>query len=150
MPVEIGIAEILKMKTFSAGGLTDYEEKAQVAARAMETENAIYVHLKGPDEFGHDGDAIGKMKNIEEIDRRFFGTILDNIDTGKVAVVVSADHSTPCINKGHSDDPVPVLVSGDSVKKDGSVRYTEMNAKIGSIGLLEGAQVLKTAIQLIK
>ena len=26
----------------------------------METENAIYVHLKGPDEFGHDGDAIGK------------------------------------------------------------------------------------------
>jgi 2,3-bisphosphoglycerate-independent phosphoglycerate mutase len=150
MPVEIGIAEILKMKTFSAGGLTDYEKKAQVAAKAMETENAIYVHLKGPDEFGHDGDALGKMKNIEEIDRRFFGTLLDNIDTAKVAVVVSADHSTPCINKGHSDDPVPVLVSADSVKKDNSERFTEKNAKVGSIGLLEGAQVLKTALQLIK
>lgn len=150
MPVEIGIAEILKMKTFSAGGLTDYEEKARVAAKAMETENAIYVHLKGPDEFGHDGDAIGKMKNIEEIDRRFFGTLLDSIDTSKVAVVISADHSTPCINKGHSDDPVPVLVSGDSVKKDNSQRFTEKDAKTGSIGLLEGAQVLKTALQLIK
>ena len=90
------------------------------------------------------------MKNIEEIDKRFFGTILDNIDTSTISVVVSADHSTPCINKGHSDDPVPILVSGDSVKKDNSVRYTELNAKIGSIGLLEGAQVLKTAIQLIK
>ncbi|MEM3143686.1 MAG: alkaline phosphatase family protein [Candidatus Nitrosotenuis sp.] len=150
MPVEIGIAEVLKMKTFSAGGLTDYEEKAKVAAKAMETENAIYVHLKGPDEFGHDGDAIGKMKNIEEIDRRFFGTLLDNIDTSKVVVVVSADHSTPCINKGHSDDPVPVLVSGDAIKKDSSSRFTEKNARIGSIGLLEGAQVLKTALQLIK
>jgi 2,3-bisphosphoglycerate-independent phosphoglycerate mutase len=150
MPVEIGIAEILKMRTFSAGGLTDYEEKARVAANAMSTENAIYVHLKGPDEFGHDGDALGKMKNIEEIDKRFFGTLLDNIDTSKVAVVVSADHSTPCINKGHSDDPVPILVSGDSVKKDTSVRFTEKNAKIGSIGLLEGAQVVKTALQLIK
>lgn len=150
MPVEIGIAEILKMKTFNAGGLTDYEEKARVAAKAMDTENAIYVHLKGPDEFGHDGDATGKMKNIEEIDRRFFGTLLDNIDTSKVAIVVSADHSTPCINKGHSDDPVPVLVSQDSVKKDNSVRFTERNAKVGSIGLLEGAQVLKTALQLIK
>ncbi|WP_268541096.1 alkaline phosphatase family protein [Candidatus Nitrosotenuis cloacae] len=150
MPVEIGIAEILKMKTFNAGGLTDYEEKARVAAKAMETENAIYVHLKGPDEFGHDGDATGKMRNIEEIDRRFFGTLLDNIDTSKVAIVVSADHSTPCINKGHSDDPVPVLVSQDSVKKDNSVRFTERNAKVGSIGLLEGAQVLKTALQLIK
>jgi 2,3-bisphosphoglycerate-independent phosphoglycerate mutase len=149
MPVEIGISEVLKMRTFSAGGLTDYEEKAQVAAKAMETENAIYVHLKGPDEFGHDGDAIGKMKNIEEIDKRFFGTLLDNIDTKKVAIVVSADHSTPCINKGHSDDPVPVLVSGDMVKKDNSARYTEKNAKVGSIGLLEGAQVVKTAIQMI-
>ncbi|HWP78832.1 MAG TPA: alkaline phosphatase family protein [Candidatus Nitrosotenuis sp.] len=150
MPVEIGISEILKMRTFSAGGLTDYEEKARVAAKAMDTENAIYVHLKGPDEFGHDGDAIGKMKNIEEIDKRFFGTLLDNIDTNKVSVVISADHSTPCINKGHSDDPVPVLVSGDSVKKDNSTRFTEKNAKIGSIGLLEGAQVLKTALQLIR
>ncbi|MGQ0772241.1 MAG: alkaline phosphatase family protein [Nitrososphaerota archaeon] len=150
MPVEIGISEVLKMRTFGAGGLTDYEEKAAVAAKAMSTENAIYVHLKGPDEFGHDGDALGKMKNIEEIDKRFFGTLLDHIDTSKVAVVISADHSTPCINKGHSDDPVPVLVSGDSVKKDNSVRFTEKNAKIGSIGLLEGAQVLKTALQMIK
>lgn len=150
MPVEIGIAEVLKMKTFSAGGLTDYEKKAEVAAKAMETENAIYVHLKGPDEFGHDGDALGKMKNIEEIDKRFFGALLDHIDLSKVAVVISADHSTPCINKGHSDDPVPVLVSGDSVKKDNSERFTEKSAKVGSIGLLEGAQVLKTAFQLIK
>ena len=115
MPVEIGISNILQMKAFSAGGLTDYEEKAKVAAKALNTENAIYVHLKGPDEFGHDGDAIGKMKNIEEIDRRFFGTLLENIDKENVVIVISADHSTPCINKGHSDDPVPLLVSGLSL-----------------------------------
>ncbi|MDE1868167.1 MAG: 2,3-bisphosphoglycerate-independent phosphoglycerate mutase, partial [Thaumarchaeota archaeon] len=95
MPVEIGIANVLKMQTFNAGGLTDYEEKARVAAKAMETQNAIYVHIKGPDEFGHDGDAVGKMKNIEEIDSRFFGTLLNSIDTSKVSVVISGDHSTP-------------------------------------------------------
>lgn len=150
MPVELGISQVLKMKAFEAGGLTDYEEKAKVAAKAMETQNAIYVHLKGPDEFGHDGDAIGKMKNIEEIDQRFFGTLLDNIDTSKVAVVISADHSTPCINKGHSDDPVPILVSGDSIKNDGTVRITENEAKKGSIGLIEGAQVVNTVLDLIK
>jgi len=150
MPVELGISQVLKMKAFKAGELTDYEEKARVAAKAMETQNAIYVHLKGPDEFGHDGDAIGKMKNIEEIDRRFFGTLLDNIDTNQVTVVISADHSTPCINKGHSDDPVPILVSGNSIKDDGTVRVTETEAKKGSIGLIEGAQVVKTALNLIK
>jgi len=150
MPVEIGISNVLEMKAYSAGGLTDYEEKATVAAKSMETENAIYVHLKGPDEFGHDGDAIGKMKNIEEIDDRFFGTLLENIDTSKVCVMISADHSTPCINKGHSDDPVPVLISGDKITNDGSERFTEEFAKKGEIGLLEGSQVVSKAIKIIK
>ena len=150
MPVEIGISEILKMKTYSAGGLTDYEKKAQVAAKAMDEQNAIYVHLKGPDEFGHDGDAHGKMKNIEEIDERFFGTLLNNIDASKVAIIISGDHSTPCIKKGHSDDPVPLLISGDMVTSDNSQRFTEKDGKMGKIGLIEGSQVVKTGIDIIK
>ena len=150
MPVEVGISNILKMRTYNAGGLTDYEEKASVAAQAMETENAIYVHLKGPDEFGHDGDAIGKMKNIEEIDKRFFGTLLDHIDVSKVAVMISADHSTPSIHKGHSADPVPLLISGDMITNDDTQRFTEAEAKNGAIGLIEGAQVVKTGIELFK
>lgn len=150
MPVEVGISNILKMRAYNAGGLTDYEEKASVAAQAMETENAIYVHLKGPDEFGHDGDAIGKMKNIEEIDKRFFGTLLDHIDVSKVAVMISADHSTPSIHKGHSADPVPVLISGDMITNDDTQRFTEAEAKNGAIGLIGGAQVVKTGIDLFK
>ena len=150
MPVEVGISNVLKMHAFSAGGLTDYEEKSKVAAKSMETENAIYVHLKGPDEFGHDGDAVGKMKNIEEIDKRFFGTLLDNIDVTKIAVMISADHSTPCINKGHSDDPVPLLISGDMITNDDSQRFTEEEGRKGTIGLIEGAQVVKTGIDLFK
>jgi len=150
MPVEIGISNILKMKTFNAGGLTDYEKKASVAAQAMETENAIYVHLKGPDEFGHDGDAIGKMKNIEEIDERFFGTLLDHVDVSKVAIMISADHSTPSIHKGHSDDPVPLLISGNMITNDDTQRFTETEAKKGAIGLIDGVQVVKTGIELFK
>jgi len=150
MPVEVGISNILKMKAFNAGGLTDYEKKASIAAQAMDTENAIYVHLKGPDEFGHDGDAIGKMKNIEEIDKRFFGTLLDHINVSKIAVMISADHSTPCIYKGHSDDPVPLLISGDMISNDSTQRFTEIESKKGMIGIIEGAQVVKTGIDLFK
>ena len=150
MPVEVGISNILKMRTYNAGGLTDYEEKASVAAHAMETENAIYVHLKGPDEFGHDGDAIGKMKNIEEIDERFFGTLLDHVDVSKIAIMISADHSTPSIHKGHSDDPVPLLISGNMITNDDTQRFTETEAKKGAIGLIDGVQVVKTGIDLFK
>ena len=149
MPVEIGISRVLKMKAFEAGGLADYEQKAETAARAMETQNAIYVHIKGPDEFGHDGDAIGKKENIEDIDSRFFSRLLDSIDTSRVSIIVSADHSTPCINHGHSDDPVPVIVSHDKIPNDGTKRMTEAQAARGSIGMLAGSDVVQTALNMM-
>jgi len=149
MPVEIGISKVLGIKMFQAGDITDYEKKASVAADALKSVNAIYVHIKGPDEFGHDGDARGKKKNIEDIDRRFFGTLMENLNNMDATVVVSGDHSTPCIMKGHSDDPVPLLVSGSRVKQDGSARFTENYAKSGKLGLLMGVDVLPTSIQLV-
>ena len=149
MPVEIGISKVLGIKMFQAGDITDYEKKASVAADALKSVNAIYVHIKGPDEFGHDGDASGKKKNIEDIDRRFFGTLVEVLNKIDATVVVSGDHSTPCIKKGHSDDPVPLLVSGSRVKQDGSARFTENYAKSGRLGLLMGVDVLPTSIQMV-
>ena len=149
MPVEIGISKVLGIKMFQAGNINDYEKKASVAADALKSVNAIYVHIKGPDEFGHDGDARGKKKNIEDIDRRFFGTLMEALKKIDATIVVSADHSTPCIKKGHSDDPVPLLVSGNRVKQDGSARFTEKYAKSGRLGLLMGVDVLPTAIQMV-
>jgi 2,3-bisphosphoglycerate-independent phosphoglycerate mutase len=147
MPVEIGISKVLGMEMLNAGNISNYEEKAKVAAGGLAELNAVYVHIKGPDEFGHDGDARGKKKNIEAIDKRFFGTLIQELKD-YTAVVVSGDHSTPCIKKGHSDDPVPLLVSGPRVRQDGSARFTESYAKRGSLGLLMGAQVLETAIRI--
>jgi 2,3-bisphosphoglycerate-independent phosphoglycerate mutase len=151
MPVEVGISKVLGMKMFEAGGIDDYELKARVAAKNLKSMNAVYVHIKGPDEFGHDGDARGKKKNLEEIDRRFFGTLMKELSGVKnPVIVVSADHSTPCIKKAHSDDPVPLLVSGKRVRQDGSARFTEGYGKKGSLGLLMGAEVLSTAIGMVR
>lgn len=151
MPVEVGISKVLGMKMFEAGGVEDYELKAKVAAKSLKDVNTVYIHIKGPDEFGHDGDAKGKKKNLEDIDRRFFGTLIRELKGIKnPVIVVSADHSTPCIKKAHSDDPVPLLVSGDSIGQDGSARFTEGYGKKGSIGLLMGADVLKTAIGMVR
>jgi 2,3-bisphosphoglycerate-independent phosphoglycerate mutase len=148
MPVEIGISKVLGMKMYEAGDINDYEEKARVAAKSLEKINAVYVHIKGPDEFGHDGDARGKKKNIEDIDKRFFGTLMKELKVKNPTIVVSGDHSTPCIKKGHSDDPIPLLISGN-VKQDGSARFTENYAKKGSLKMLMGAEVLTTAIKMV-
>ena len=151
MPVEVGISKVLGMKMYEAGTLDDYELKARVAAKGLSKVNAVYVHIKGPDEFGHDGDAKGKKKNLEDIDRRFFGTLMKELEGIKnPTIVVSGDHSTPCIKKAHSDDPVPLLISGDRVGQDGSARFTEGYGKKGSLGLLMGADVLSTAIGMVR
>src|SRR5918912_361557 len=134
---------------FQGGGTLDYEKKAKVAADSLESVNAIYVHIKGPDEFGHDGDARGKKKNIEEIDNRFFGNILNLLNVSEPTIVISGDHSTPCINKGHTDDPVPLLISGKRAMKDNSARFTESYASRGKLGLLMGVNVLDTAINIV-
>lgn len=150
MPVEIGISKVLGMKMFQAGDVNAYEEKARVAAKSLKSVNAVYVHIKGPDEFGHDGDARGKKKNIEDIDKRFFGTLIEELKADEdVAIIVSGDHSTPCVKKGHSDDPVPLLISSNRVKQDGSARFTEDYGKRGKLGLLMGADVLPTAIKML-
>jgi 2,3-bisphosphoglycerate-independent phosphoglycerate mutase len=149
MPVEIGISKVLGMRAFKAGDINDYEQKARVAAENLEKVNIIYVHIKGPDEFGHDGDAKGKKKNIEDIDRRFFATLIKTLKVSDSTIIISADHSTPCVKKGHSDDPVPVLISGTKIRKDKSARFTERYASKGSIGLLKGVDVLSTAIGMI-
>jgi len=149
MPVEIGIAKVLGIKMFQAGDAADYEQKARVAAEALKSVNAIYVHIKGPDEFGHDGDARGKKKSIEEIDKRFFGTLMPELNQMDASIVISGDHSTPCIKKGHSDDPVRLLVSGKRITQDGSARFTENYARRGRLGLLMGADVLPISIQMV-
>ena len=145
MPVEKGIAKVLKMPFTEAGGLLDYESKAKKVASLLEEYDAIYVHLKGPDEFGHDGDAWGKKKSIEDIDKRFFANLL-GIDA---AVIISGDHSTPCIKKGHSADPIPLLISHNKLDSNGSNRFTEHYAKLGSLGELMGYQVLTKAIEVL-
>jgi 2,3-bisphosphoglycerate-independent phosphoglycerate mutase len=150
MPVEIGISKVLDMKTLEAGNINDYERKAVIAMQYLDHTDGIYVHIKGPDEFSHDGDAIGKKKSIEEIDRLFFGTLRKGLTSEGQLIIISADHSTPCIKKAHSADPVPILFSGEMVKQDASARFTEKNASVGRMGRMMGAMVLRTGIEMIR
>ena len=138
MPAEVGIARLLRMKMVKIRDRNDMREKASLFTRELREGTVVYVHIKGPDEFGHDGDAVGKKRVIETIDKDFFSSVADRV--GEVKVGVSCDHATPCTIKMHSSDPVPLLISTDS-KGDG-MRFTEERARKGSIGTVRGRDVL--------
>jgi 2,3-bisphosphoglycerate-independent phosphoglycerate mutase len=137
------------MEIIEAGSLNDYITKAKVTAKELQKYNLLYIHIKGPDEFGHDGDALGKKRIIEKIDRDFFGTLLRELGTFNVAIVVSGDHSTPCIKKSHTDDPVPLLISSKILNNTRIQRFTESYAKTGGVGTLLGSDVLNKTLKMI-
>ena len=144
MPVELGIAKIIGMDTevFPPDRTREgYSQRAKKAIELAERYDLVYVHLKGPDEPGHDGDFEGKKKSIQDIDSGFFS---EGEGLESKLVCVTADHSTPCLARGHTDDPVPLLVTGSEVGSDGSMRFTESYAKKGKLGTIKhGYEILK-------
>lgn len=149
MPVEIGIAKIIGMDLFCSQKIDDYKQKGKDVAKILNSYNLVYVHIKGPDEYGHDGDALGKKSNIELIDEDFFGVFLKRV-TKQHVVVISGDHSTPCVRKSHTDDPIPLLISGNGIKSDGSQRFTESWGSKGSIGTLKGSEVILSVLNMVR
>lgn len=145
MPVERGIAILLGMAPVAAprlGGEEDYGRWARLAVEALGGYDALYVHIKGPDVPAHDGRPLDKRDVIATIDRAFFGEVLPLIDPKRTIVAVTADHSTSCVRKAHTDAPVPLVVCGGPVTSDGSTAFGERACAAGSLGQLRGVDVL--------
>lgn len=158
MPVERGIAVVLGMEPVAAprlltdpaasGAGDSYVRWAELAAQALADNDAVYVHIKGPDLPAHDGDAEGKRDIISLIDEAFFAEVLPTI--GDSAVIgVTADHATSCVRKAHTADPVPLLVSGGSIVADGGVSFGETACAQGSLGSLRGVDILPKLTEML-
>lgn len=151
MPVERGIARVLGLEDRYVGPMgsdrdAGYRERARLTQELVGQFPFVYVHLKGPDEPGHDGNAPLKREIIEAIDRSFFGPFLESVDLRRVRVAVTADHATPAILRGHSDDPVPLLLVGAEVPAEPSsvgATFGELAAARGGLGTLRGTEVLR-------
>ena len=153
MPVERGIAMLLGMDPVDAPRLhreEDYAAWASLAAEALDGYDALYVHIKGPDVPAHDGRAEDKRDVIDLIDRAFFAEVLPRIDQGRTIVAVTADHSTSCVRKAHTAEPVPLVVSGGGVPSDGTDGFGERACAQGSLGLLRGVDILPRLASLLR
>lgn len=153
MACEIGVGMLMGMKLITVKGEKTNEEKYRdLASRILEELkdlDVIYLHLKGPDSPGHDGDIYGKIKAIEQIDKYFFGSFLPSLGTDTLLVVTS-DHATPCYIKTHSAEPVPLLISGAGVIKDKVDSFDEKACKEGSLGFIKGQELMPRLIDIAK
>lgn len=156
MPVERGIALLMDIKIVELPEPTsdlaaDYQLRAQKALDEIVKYDGLYIHIKGPDEPAHDGKVKEKIESIELIDKHFFGPILDGLDLSQFIITVTADHSTPCIKKSHTADPVPLLIAGGNVEADGATHFSEKECKNGNLGMIEkGTELMPLLIQSAK
>ena len=148
MPVERGISRLLGMKELHARWrMTKIARYREIAKTVMANSNAfdfIYVHLKGPDEPGHDGNAIGKKTALEEIDSGFFAMIPKNLGA---TLCIAEDHSTPCELKAHSADPVPVMIKPSGKPGRDSMHFDEGIDSRGSLGVFRGIELVRKIIE---
>jgi len=141
MPVERGISKLAGMHLVDLPPPSrDLKHDCLLRARKLieflPSYDCFYVHIKGPDEPAHDGKYQLKTQMIATLDKHFFGELLPKINLDDFVVCVTADHSTPCKLGAHSDDPVPLLISGNDIKGDKVEKFSEKECKRGSLGVL--------------
>ena len=156
MPVERGIAKLAGMHLVdlpppSPDIKRDCTIRVKKLFDLLPSYDCFYLHVKGPDEPGHDGNYNLKTQLIAAIDKYLFGTLLPNIRLEDYVICVTADHSTPCKLKAHSDDPVPLLISGNAIEGDGTLRFSEKACRKGSLGILtRGTKLMPRLMTFLK
>ncbi|MHB1214051.1 MAG: 2,3-bisphosphoglycerate-independent phosphoglycerate mutase [Thiobacillus sp.] len=113
-----------------------------LARRYGEGHDFCFLHVKGTDRCGEDGDFQGKVAVIEDTDRR----LSDLLDLQPDVLVVTADHSTPAAMAAHSWHPVPVLIHAASARADGISHFDEYACRGGGLGLRPGLHLMGLAL----
>lgn len=143
MPVELGIAKMLGLEIIKPK--KTLPETAKMVLKELDGYDGIYVHLKGPDKYAHLGDALGKKKAIEEIDRDFMSIIVEAFKPLEQVICVTCDHSTPAAYGSHSSHPVPFIIT--SKTPSGIKRFNEKECAKGKIKLESGKELMSNVIK---
>jgi 2,3-bisphosphoglycerate-independent phosphoglycerate mutase len=112
---------------------TNYQGKVDAALKFLETGDFVFVHLEGPDECGHAGNAADKTEAIARFDARIVGPLRQALGD-EAAWLVACDHYTPIKEKTHTPDPVPFLFLAPGVTGSGLPAFSE--ALAGQTGLV--------------
>lgn len=138
-PMYRGVAKLVGMDVLDGGDCL--ETQVEAVRSHWDDYDFFFVHHKGPDSAGEDGDFRRKQHAIAEFDAHLPGII----GLRPNVIVVTGDHSTPSSMAAHSWHPVPLLLWGDHVRPDHVHQFSEPNCVHGELGLFPAKEVLPIA-----
>lgn len=129
---------------------TDFAAKGHKALELLHDGcDMVYVHIEAPDECGHHGAPLEKVRAIEAIDRDVLGFLMDALraEGEPFRILLTPDHPTPCALKTHVGEPVPFVLY-DSTREEAphAARYAEADAAATGLFLAEGPMLMQRLI----
>jgi 2,3-bisphosphoglycerate-independent phosphoglycerate mutase len=139
-PMYRGLARLVGMQVLETGATI--KEEFDTVKQNYNNYDFFFVHIKETDSAGEDGDFERKARVIEEIDKAL--PALLNLEPD--AIVVTGDHSTPALLKGHSWHPVPILLYSRWCRPDRVGGFSESACISGSLGRFPATEVMSLAM----
>jgi len=136
-PMYKGLAQLVGMTKLE--GPQTIKEQFERYLAEYDNYDYFFIHYKYTDMYGEDGNFAAKKKAIEEFDAALPVFLKKQPDV----LAITGDHSTPCIVKGHSWHPQPVLLSSALSGSDKLQRFTETGANSGSLGVFEAKYLMR-------
>jgi len=145
----LGLAKLFGYTPFSDPGFTslpdtNLEAKVKAVLSALESNDLVFLHVKGTDTCSHDGDPQGKASFIERID----AAIAPLLGTDRV-IGIAADHSTDSTLGRHCGDPVPGLIYAANGRVDACQSFGESACMQGGLGRISANTFLLTILDLM-
>jgi len=139
-PMYRGLARLAGMEVLETG--TSIEDEFKTLTQNYGNYDFFFLHMKGTDAAGEDGDFARKVKILEEIDQ----ALPELVGLQPEVIVVTGDHSTPALLKGHSWHPVSVLLHSRWCRTDRVSEFSESACLSGGLGRLYATQIMPLAM----
>ena len=121
---------------------TNLDVKFNTAEELLEEQDFVVVHIKGTDVAAHDRRPLEKRAFIGAVDAAL-GRFLERNPklSGKLRVVVSADHGTSSVTGNHIASPVPLLLATWNADSDEEEEFDEESSAHGALGVLQSGEL---------
>ncbi|MFC1992829.1 2,3-bisphosphoglycerate-independent phosphoglycerate mutase [Chloroflexota bacterium] len=139
-PMYRGLAKLVGMEVLDTG--STIEDELKTLKQNYTDHDFFFLHVKPTDAAGEDGDFDRKVRVIEQADQ----ALSELISLKPDVIVVTGDHSTPALLKGHSWHPVPVLLYSKWCRPDGVSQFSESACLAGGLGRFPATQIMPLAM----
>lgn len=139
-PMYRGVASLVGMEVL--GTPANWEEEIALLESKWNDYDFFFMHFKNTDSAGHSGLFDEKVKALEAVD----ASIPRLEALGPEVIVVTGDHSTPCIHKEHSWHPVPTLIRSPLALPGREAEFSERALMASDLGVFPATQLLPLAL----